>query len=87
MRSWQEVLDRSLYAMGSKASCGLAVVVLEQPTKPLMTVCRALMSLVWAAGRKQDDVAPALVWALSVKMGHIFLERIPQGALTKQHEL
>jgi hypothetical protein len=86
LRSWQEILDRNLYAMASNASCGLTVVVLEEPTKPLVTVCRPLMSLVWMGGRKQDDVALALVWALSVKMGHIFLEHIPQGALTKQHE-
>src|SRR5262249_37653776 len=69
----------------SKNSCGLALVVFQQPTKPLMTLPRACTYRVLADRRKEQDIALALMIALVMIMLHVFMERMPQGAFAEQH--
>jgi ABC-type sulfate transport system permease component len=67
-----------------KRSCGLAVVVLEQPTKPL-PAAKATLSALRVAGRwEQDDVALALMIALVMIMLHILVARMPERRFSKQ---
>jgi hypothetical protein len=61
-----------------KHSCSLAVVVLEQPTKPL-TATNATLACLRLAGRgEQEDVALALMIALVMIMLRILVERMPE---------
>jgi len=72
--------------VGSKNSCGLAVVVLEQPAEPFATLNRAFTLLVLAGRRKEHDVALPLVWAFFMVMGDILVKGMPQRLLPKQDQ-
>ena len=54
-----------------KNSCGLPLVVFQQPAKPLTTLQRAYTYRVLADWRKEEHVALALMIALVMKMLHV----------------
>jgi hypothetical protein len=57
-------------------SCGVTVVVFQQPTELLMTMDRAIALLPMVGCRHQYDIAFALVWAFLVIMAPILGEGI-----------
>src|SRR5947208_11123178 len=70
----------------SKNSCGLSLVVFEQPAKPFTTLQRATSFACWARRRKEQDIALALMITLLMVMVHILVEHVPEGALAEQHQ-
>jgi hypothetical protein len=60
-----------------KNSCGLSLVVFEQPAKPFTTVQRAISFAFWARRRKEQDIALALMIALLMVMVDILVEHMP----------
>ena len=54
--------------------CGVAVIVLQQPTEPFPTPNWAFTLEAWGWHRHQDDIPFALVWAFGVIMRHIFFQ-------------
>jgi hypothetical protein len=75
-----------LIAPSSRHSRRFSLVVPQKSTQPLATLDRSRAAL-WNVLRKQQDVAFALMIALSVKVRNVFGERSPQGTLTEQNQL
>src|SRR5215510_3472158 len=73
--------------VGSKNSCGLAVVVLEQPTEPFPALNRAVTLAALAGRTKEQDIAFSLMISLVMIMGSILREGVPQGFFPKENEL
>jgi hypothetical protein len=65
-------------------SCCLLMVIAQEPTEPFATLYRFLARN-YRIPRKQQDVAFALMIALSMEMLDIFAQRSPQGVLTKEN--
>src|SRR5712692_9110673 len=68
----------------SKNSCGLALVVFQQPAKPLTTLQWACTYRVLADRRKEQDIALALMIPLVVKMRHILRQCVAERRFPKQ---
>jgi hypothetical protein len=58
-------------------SCGISLIVFEQPAKPFTTLQRAISFAFWARRRKEQDIALALMIALLMVMAHILVEHMP----------
>src|SRR5512145_2092288 len=69
---------------GKSDSCSVAMVVFEQSTKPFPTLHRAVSSACWARGRKEQDIALALMIALLMVMVHIRVEHMLQGGFAEE---
>jgi len=69
-----------------KNLCGLALVVFQQPAKPLTTLQRACTYRVLADRRKEQNIVLALMIALVMIMLHVLVERMPEGGFTKQNQ-
>ena len=69
-----------------KYSCGLALVVFQQPAKSLTTLQRAYTYRILSARRKEQHIVLALMIALMMIMLHVLVERMPEGSCTKQHQ-
>src|SRR5438477_9548987 len=69
-----------------KNSCGLSLVVFEQPAKPFATLDRAISFAFWAQRRKEQDIALALMIALLMVMVYILVKHMPEGAFAEQHQ-
>src|SRR5215831_14545520 len=70
----------------SKYSCGFAVVVLEQPTKPLPTLDRSFRLPHMTRHRHEQHIALALMIPLLMIMCIVLGESLPYGAFPKQNE-
>ena len=68
----------------SKYSCGLAMIVFEEPTEPFSTLDRRVRAGLRLHGWEQDDVAFALMRTFSVIMRHILRQNMAKRALAKQ---
>src|SRR3989441_1354919 len=64
-------LQELLAPVGSKNSCGLARVVFQEPPEPFAALDRACTLCVWAARRKEEHIALALMMPLVMNMRHI----------------
>lgn len=62
------------------------MVIPEESAEPFAT-SDSLRTMPYSNRWKQQDVAFALMIALSVKVGNVFGQRSPQGALTEQNQL
>src|SRR5215467_12193367 len=60
-------------------SCSLACVVFQEPAEPLTALHRAWPEMLVVGGRKEQDVALALMIALLMIMRHILVEGMLQG--------
>jgi hypothetical protein len=60
-----------------KNACGLALVVLQQPAKPLATLQWACTNGVLADRRKEQHIVFALMVALVMIMLHILVKHMP----------
>ena len=69
-----------------KNSCGLALVVFQQPAKPLTTLQWACTYCVLAARRKEQHIVLTLMIALVMIMLHVLVERMPQRGFPKQNQ-
>src|ERR1700730_2232572 len=75
-----------LIAPSSHHSRRLSVVVPQKSAEPLAT-SDSPRTMPYSNGGKQQDVAFALMIALSVEVRNVFGECSPQGALTEQNQL
>jgi hypothetical protein len=75
-----------LIAPSSHHSRRFSVVVPQKSVEPLAT-SDSPRTMPYSNGRKQQDVAFALMIALSVEVRNVFGECSPQGALTEQNQL
>jgi hypothetical protein len=66
----------------SKNSCGFALVVFEEASKPFTIPNRAFMFWVLADSRKEEHVALALMISLMMIMLHVLLEGVTQGCFS-----
>ena len=71
--------------MWSKNSCGFALVVFEEASKPFATPNRTCTFCVLANRRKEPDVALTLMIPLMLIMLHVRMEGATQGRFAKQN--
>ncbi len=69
-----------------KNSCGLAMVVLEQPAEPFSASYWPFGLLVCMNRRKQDHIAFTLMRAFFMRMHHIGIQDVAQSVLPAQNE-
>src|SRR5215470_2031393 len=69
-----------------KHSCGLLLIVFQQPAQPLTALHRVLTSCSLANRRQEHHIALALMIPLVMVMRHVFMERMPQRGLPKQDQ-
>ena len=69
-----------------KYSCGLALVVFQQPAKPLTTLQRACTCRVLTDRRKEQHIVLALMIALVMIVLLVLVDRMPEGGFTKQNQ-
>ena len=72
-------------AVWSKNSCGLALIIFQQSSKPFATPDRAFVCRVLADRRKEQHVTLALMIALVMIMLHVLTEGATQGRFSKQN--
>src|SRR5882724_8277668 len=70
------LLDRDLYVVWSKNSCGFMCVVFQEPSEPFSTVNCAFTLAVLAGCRKEQDIALALMIPLVMKMLHVLRQHL-----------
>jgi hypothetical protein len=70
----------------SKYSCGLAMIVFEQPTQPLPALDWPFTIIGGSAAGKRHHVAQSLMTSLSMVMLNVLAQHMTQGAFTKQHD-
>src|SRR5207244_4205179 len=59
-----------------KNSCGLALVIFQEPPKPFTALYRAFALWLLAACRKEQDILLPLMIALVMIVRHVLMERI-----------
>jgi hypothetical protein len=69
-----------------KHSCGLVLVVFQQPAQPFTTLNGAILLACGARRWKQQDVVFTLVIPLVMIMFHILVEDMTQGVFAKQND-
>src|ERR1700682_3868018 len=62
------------------------MVIVEEPTQPLATLYRLLVTRLRDPTEQQDVGLPLMI-PLGLVMRHILTQRSPQGALTKDNDL
>src|SRR5215813_1665106 len=77
---------RTDHPVWSKNSCGLALVVFQEPAKSFTALNRTFILACWAGSRKKQDVALALMIALRMIMFYILVEDMTQGVFAKQND-
>src|SRR5712691_1722071 len=61
-------------ATGQASSCGLLVIVFQEPTKPFVASDGTRMLLAVMGRRHEDHIALTLMWTFLVKMRHVCCE-------------
>jgi hypothetical protein len=72
--------------VGSKNSCGVALVVFQKPTEPFATLYWTFTLCVLAGHRKEQHVALPLMIPLVMKMLHVLRQRMAERRFPKQDE-
>src|SRR6266478_5460615 len=67
-------------------SCGLAIVVFQQPAEPFATLNRAFTLAPLAGYRQEQDIALPLMRSLMMIVVDVLLKGMSQGAFTKENQ-
>src|SRR6266446_5001592 len=76
----------SALLVGSKNSCGVALVVFQKPTEPFATLYWTFTLCVLSGHRKEQHVALPLMIPLVMKMLHVLRQRMAERRFPTQDE-
>ena len=76
--------ERTIARVWSKNSCGLALVVFQEPPKPFMALYRAFVLCLLAVCRKEQDILLPLMIALVMIVLHVLMKCMAERGFSKE---